>query len=142
CPVHGGGDFIGPIFLRYLQRESNGYLLIGTSFAVVATLSRQIALCLAFAFGVTLWLKHGFQRRSIICVVFPSTICVVLLALLLMYLEITVKPSPNERMDVFWAIISQPKRIPARVISAIWNNWGKLMYLEWFLSPLLLPSIS
>lgn len=142
CPVHGGGDFIGPIFLRYLQRESNVDLLIGTSFAVVATLSRQIALCLPFAFGVTLWLKHGFQRRSIICAVFPSTICVVFLAVLLMYLEITGKPSPNERMDVFWAIISQPKRIPARVISAIWNSWGALMYLGWFLSPLLVPSIS
>jgi len=130
-------------FVRHLQRESDVDLLIGTAFAVIATLSRQVALCLPFALGVTLLLKHGFQRRWIIRAVLPLITCLVVLVVFLLWLKITGKPpASNMHMKILWDVVTHPKQVPVAVIFVIWSSWGMLLYLGWFLSPLILPAIS
>ena len=128
-------------FVRHLQRGSDADLLVGTIFAVIATLSRQMALCLPFAFGVTLWLKHGFQGRSIIRAIFPLIVCMVFLAAFLLWQKITGKPpTSNVRTDLLWAFITHPKQIRMAMIFVSWSSWGMLLYLGLFLSPLILPA--
>ena len=128
-------------FVRHLQRGSDADLLVGTIFAVIATLSRQMALCLPFAFGVTLWLKHGFQGRSIIRAIFPLIVCMVILAAFLLWQKITGRPpTSNVRTDLLWAFITHPKQIRMAMIFVSWSSWGMLLYLGLFLSPLILPA--
>ena len=126
-------------FIRHLQRGTRTDLLIGTAFAVAATLSRQMGLCLPLAFGVTLWFKHGFQRRWVIRAVLPLTICIVILAAFQYWLKVTGKTPPNTmRTERLWAVLANPVRIPLNVA---YFGWSMLMYLGWFLLPVTLPAV-
>jgi hypothetical protein len=125
-------------FVRHLQSESATDLLIATAFAVAATLSRQMGLCLPFAFGITLWLKHGFQKRSMIRAVLPALVCIISLAAFQYWLKATGKPPPNTmRTERLWAVLHNPIRIPLNVA---YFGWSMLMYLGWFLLPITLPA--
>lgn len=126
-------------FVRYLQRESATALVIASAFALAATLSRQMGLCLPLAFGVTLWLKHGFQKRSMIRAVLPALVCIISLAAFQYWLKATGKPPPNTmRTDRLWAVLHNPIRIPLNVA---YFGWSMLMYLGWFLLPVTLPAV-
>ena len=126
-------------FVRHLQKGADADLLIGTAFALAATLSRQMGLCLPFAFGVTLVLKHGLQRRWLIRAVLPSIVCLVILAAFQHWLKVAGKlPANNMRTERLWAVLANPIRIPLNVA---YYGWSMLMYLGWFLLPLTLPAI-
>jgi hypothetical protein len=126
-------------FVRHFQNGSDADVLIGTVFALIATLSRQVGLCLPFAFGVTLWLKHGFQRRWLIRAVVPFIVCAAMLAAFQLWMKVTGKsPSNNIRSDRLWAVLSTPQKIP---LNLAYYGWGMLMYLGWFLLPLTLPAL-
>lgn len=126
-------------FVRHLRSDATPDLLIATAFALAATLSRQMGLCLPLAFGVTLWLKHGFQKRALIRAVLPALVCVVGLAAFQYWLQATGKPPPNTmRTDRLWAVLHHPLRIPLNVA---YFGWSMLMYLGWFLLPVTLPAV-
>jgi hypothetical protein len=132
-------------FVRHLQGGSDTDLVIGTIVAVISTLSRQIALCLPFALGVTLLLKHGFQGRWIIRAVLPLISCIVLLAVFVLWLKTTGKfPAVGLRREHTLAtLLTHPKQLPVvAVIFVSWSCWSMLLYLGWFLSPLIFLTIS
>ena len=126
-------------FVRHLQREGLADLLLATAFAIAATLSRQMGLCLPFAFGVTLWLKHGFQKPALIRAVLPALVCLICLMGFQYWLKATGKPPPNTmRTDRLVAALHNPVRIPLNVV---YFGWSMLLYLGWFLLPVTLPAI-
>ena len=126
-------------FVRHLQKESDADLLIGTAFALAATLSRQMGLCLPLAFGVTLCLQHGLSRQWMIRAALPAIVCIVTLVTFQYWLKVTGKIPPNTlRTERLWAVLSDPMRIPLNVA---YFGWSMLMYLGCFLLPITLPAI-
>lgn len=126
-------------FVRHLQKGSDVDLWVGTGFAIAATLSRQMGLCLPLAFGVTLLIKHGLQKRWMMRAVLPSIVCFVILAAFQHWLKISGKTPANEmRTERLWAVLANPTRIPLNVV---YYGWGMLMYLGWFLLPVTVPAV-
>ncbi len=122
-------------FVRNLQSESKRDLIYATGFAVLAVLSRQMGLCLPVAFGIALWLKFGFQKGQLGRMILPMVVCLGVLIAFQYWLKATGKaPANTMRTERLWAVLGDPLRIP---INVAYYGWSMLMYLGWFLAPLL-----
>jgi 4-amino-4-deoxy-L-arabinose transferase-like glycosyltransferase len=126
-------------FVRHLQKGANADLVIATAFALGATLSRQMGLCLPAAFGLTLWLKQGFQWRGMIRAVLPALACLGALAAFQYWLKVTDQlPALSIQKVRLMAVLTNPLRIPMNVA---YFGWSMLMYVGWFLLPVTLPAV-
>lgn len=123
-------------FIRHLKSESRLDLGIATAIAVAATLSRQMGLCLPLAFGITLWLKHGLQKRSLLRMALPLVVCVAGLMIFQFWLKTTgAVPANTLRTGRLWAVLGDPLKV---LVNVAYYGWGMLMYLGWFVAPVIL----
>lgn len=123
-------------FVRHLQKDLKSDLLIATAFALVATLARQIGLFLPAAFGLTLLIKHGWDRHRLIRISLPLLICLLAHISFRYWLKVAEKvPSDTNMLDRLCAALTNPVRIPVNIT---YYSWNMLMYLGWFLLPLIL----
>jgi 4-amino-4-deoxy-L-arabinose transferase-like glycosyltransferase len=76
-------------FVRYIQTSSSSDLLLATLLVATATLCRQLGICVPFAFGTALLIKHGFARRWVLVAVTPFAVSLGSLAALHLWLTIT-----------------------------------------------------
>lgn len=63
-------------FARSLKSGSDLQMFIGTLFAVAATLSRQIALCVPLAFALSVLARSPLTARAMLRAAFPLILCV------------------------------------------------------------------
>lgn len=61
-------------WLRYARTQSTATFALGTSFAVIATLQRQLGLALPLAFGCALFASQGISRRTLRTTLVPLAI--------------------------------------------------------------------
>jgi hypothetical protein len=132
--------FSALFFIRHLQKQNGIDLVLATTFALAATLSRQMGLCVPFAFGVALCLKHRLQRCCLFRAFIPALTCFIALVAYQYWLKATGKPPPNNiRTERLWAALSNPRKVP---INLVYYGWCMLMYLGWFLLPVVVLTIS
>lgn len=74
---------------RHLTSGSGPALVIGTSLALAATLSRQLGLFIPLAFAISLPLKRGASVRSVVIAVAPLAVCCTALLILQYWLHET-----------------------------------------------------
>lgn len=126
-------------YLRHLQQEKPSDLLIATAFAVFATLSRQIGMCLPVGFGIALLLLRGWNVRAIIRASIPLLTCLLAHIVFRLWLRMADKTPPDSNMHArLWIALTHPLRWPVNVV---YYGWNMLMYLGWFLLPLTLPAM-
>jgi hypothetical protein len=128
-------------FVRELQQRSNTALLLGTLFAVLATLSRQMGLCLPLAYAASMWLRHGFDWRRLLRAALPVFACVVILAGFQHWVHVAgntpVLNNQNQQRR-FAAVLTDPI---AMFVNVFYFGWSMLMYLGLFLLPMMLPQL-
>lgn len=61
-------------FMRGMKRESNLELLIGTLFACLAALTRQIGVIITLSFGFAYIVKNGISKRSLVKASLPAVL--------------------------------------------------------------------
>jgi len=127
-------------YAQFLQSERKTDLILATALAGLATLARQMGLCLPIAFGVMIWMRHGVQSRWLMRMVLPAAVCICLLLGFQYWLKLSGHaPANTMRTERLWAVFDDPLKIP---INLAYYGWGMLMYLGWFLSPVLVLGIS
>lgn len=121
-------------YVRYLKQEGWTNLWLGTLFALIATLSRQMGLCLPIGFGVALWLKHGLAKERLGRALLPLLLCVGAHIILQYWLRAAGKtPTETIMAERLWKSVTHPLKLP---INVAYYGWSMLMYLGWFLLPL------
>jgi hypothetical protein len=126
-------------FVRHLQKESKLDLCLATTLAVLATLSRQMGLCLPLAFGLTIWLKHGLARRWLLRMILPAVTCAGVLFAFQFLLKVADRtPANTLRTERLWTVLNDPLKIP---VNLAYYGWGMLMYLGWFVAPVILMAV-
>ena len=125
-------------FVRYLQNEDHADLVLATVFTIAATLCRQLGLCLPLAFAMSFFLKQKRQKSSILPAVLPLITTSCILVAFQLWLKLTGRlPTINIQRGRLLTIISHPIRAP---INVAYFGWAMLMYLGWFLLPVLVLS--
>jgi hypothetical protein len=133
--------FAAIFFARSLSTGSNFALLIGTSLAVAATLSRQLGLSVPLGFALTLILTRGFARRNLLRAAIPPALCVGAFLFFHHWLAAT------GRLPVMYGaqtkellhVLGRPQTL---VRSLAKNACDSLFYLGWFLLPVLILTVA
>lgn len=128
---------IAAVFLvRNLKTDSKVALLLGTMFAVAATLSRQLAISLPLAFSIASILKNGTPKRLILRALIPLICCVGALLVFHQWLAATNRlPALYGSMNrMLLTSLANPKTI----IAFACNAYVALLYLGCFLLPILI----
>ena len=125
-------------YIKTLQNSLYIYFILGTLFAIIALLDRQIALFIPIAFSITNIIRYGLNVK----ILFQSFISVALMLLVLIgfnhWLELT-----NYTPKLYGLQINQLTNILNNSIFVILkliinNTFIIIMYIGLFLSPLLL----
>jgi len=124
------------LFVRFLRHGSQVELLTGTLLAVAATMARQSALAVPIAFGIILVVRRGLTVRNIARAAAPAAIC---LAALCAYQEWL---AATGRLPALYAVQIQDlaqRLVHGRANMPVFADCAHdaLLYLGWFLSPLL-----
>ena len=121
-------------FVRFLQKGSDRDLLIGTAFAVAATLCRQLGLFVPLGFGATLLLTRGFQKRWLLRAFIPAVVSISVLAAFQHWLAATGRLPAlyYDKSGKLLSVLSHPLRLP---LNFAYYGWSILMYLGCFLLP-------
>lgn len=125
------------VFLaRNLRTGSNLCLLIGTAIAVAATLSRQVAVAIPFAFAVTAILTRRFAIQNCLRAVIPLFLCLSALLIFNQWLETSGRLPANYsfQTEELLDLSGHPKRL---VLSMARNTFTMMLYLGLFLLPVL-----
>ncbi len=124
-------------FARNLRTSSNVEFTVATILAVVATLSRQLALSIPLAFAVTLVVTQKISRQNILRAVIPVISSVTALLILEHWLSVTGRmPSIyHARTSVLFSVLADPGRLISTLAD---NTFTCLIYLGVFLLPILL----
>jgi len=144
---------LAAVFLaRNLRSGSNVDLFLGTALAVAATLSRQLALAVPLAFGVSLVLIGGLSRHNVLRAAVPPLACFALLVLVEGWLAqsdrlpssalFVGKESPYVRMENLKNIVDNSAaqivdKVQRRIVSLTKNAYVGFLYLGLFLIPVL-----
>jgi 4-amino-4-deoxy-L-arabinose transferase-like glycosyltransferase len=135
--------FAAIFFLRSLKGGSNLDFFIGTTLAVAATLSRQLGLAVPLAFGVALILKRGMRIGNIVRAAIPPTLCIGALFGFQHWLAATGRVPGHyfDENNALLGVLIDPD--PGRLIRVLANDtYVVLLYLGWFLSPVLLFALA
>jgi len=130
-------------FLRSLRTGSDIDLLLGTTLAVAATLCRQLGVSVPLAFAVSLLLKRGVTSRYVMRAVIPSAVCIGSLFAFGQWLAVTGRLPElyYTHLETMLHMLTNPKMLITEFAT---RTCVDLLYLGWFLSPLLifaLPNI-
>ncbi len=124
------------VFLvRTLKGGSRLDWLAGTALGVVATLSRQLGLCIPIAFGATLLLARGVTGRVLLRALVPVAACLAALFGLEAWLTASGRLPPLYHASVDKLLASPPG--PRTLVAFFGKTDISLLYLGWFLLPLL-----
>jgi hypothetical protein len=129
---------VAALFLvRSLKTEATLDLLVGTTVAVAATLSRQLGMAVPLAFAVTLILKGGIRAKNLIRAVLPAALCLGALYGFQHWLKASGRLPAlyYAKNDDLLNVLLNPDWF-FRVVSG--NAYVVLLYLGLFLSPVLL----
>jgi hypothetical protein len=145
---------VAAVFLaRSLRSGSNFDLTVGTAFAVAGTLSRQLALAVPLAFAVSLILARGFTKDTVLRAVTPAVVCLSILVVVQAWLAkgghlssqalFIGKDSPYLSLNSMQRILDDPAaqivaRVGHRIISVTKNTYVGVLYLGFFLLPVLI----
>jgi hypothetical protein len=126
-------------FARSLRSGSNFEALMGTALALAATLSRQLALCIPLAFAVTLFLRGGATRRTVLHGVIPLTVCAAALFAFDHWLAATgrVPIDYHAKTNELLQVLKEPRPFTRHLLG---NAFDALIYLGLFLLPFLVLS--
>ena len=124
-------------FLRSLRGDSDFDWLLGMVLAIAATLCRQLGVALPLAFAISLLLRRGVAFRYAMRAVFPPIACIGALFGLQHWLAAT------GRLPALYGSSTETLLIAVThlkwfVTHPLINTIQCLLYLGWFLSPLLL----
>lgn len=124
-------------FARSLRKGSDLDLLIGTTLAVAATLSRQLAISVPLAFAISLIVTRGFTKRDSLRAAIPLIICLGALLVYQQWLEGNglLPALYYARTEDLLHVFRNPKQL---VLSLPINTFKGLLYLGWFLLPVLI----
>lgn len=127
--------FASICFVRNLKNDSNLAFLVGTIFAIAATLSRQSALSVPVAFAIASTLKNGVSFRNILRAATPFVCCVSVLLVFQQWLATTGRTPAlyGTKFDNLYHALTNLKAIPIAK-----QVYIALLYLGWFLLPILL----
>jgi hypothetical protein len=126
------------IFLfRNLKTGSDRDFVIGLLITVAATLSRQLALAIPLGYGVALFLREGFSRRTVLRAVGPTLICASCLVVYQHWLAANGQLSSmySFKTNQLLTILSHPSWLP-RICELTLYTF--LMYLGLFNFPVLM----
>ena len=128
-------------FARNLRTGSDRDFLIGTTLSVGASLSRQLAISVPFAFAVSSILSRGFQNRNILRAAIPLAICLGAQLVFQQWLAATGRlPALYHAMaENLLKVLADPKTL---VWSVAQNTYVGLLYLGWFLLPVLIFAVA
>lgn len=124
------------VFVRNLNTGSDQTLYLGTSLALAATLTRQLAICVPLAFAVSSILKTGFGKREILRASLPAIVCIGALIAFQLWLAATgrLPACYAAQNDKLFHSLSNPKAI--LIVAA--NAFPALLYVGLFLMPVLI----
>ena len=133
--------FAAIFFARSLSTGSDLALLIGTTLAVAATLSRQLGLSVPLGYAVSLILTRGFTKRNLLCAAFPPALCLGAFLFFHHWLAAT------SRLPVMYG--TQTKELlhalgrPQTLVRSLAKNaFDSLFYLGWFMLPVLILTLA
>ncbi len=132
--------FSALFLVKYLRDGADFDLVTGTVFAVLATLSRQLALAVPLAFAAALILKEGFKGRILCRALAPVVVTAGLLAGFQHWMAATGRLSAlySEKSHELANAISHPL---ATAPYFAFNVYASLVYLGLFLFPVLLCAL-
>jgi hypothetical protein len=124
-------------FARTLRSDSNLDLLIGTTLAVAATLSRQLAIAIPLAFGLSLLLTRRFTIQNMLRAAIAPTVAVGALLVFQKWLELSGRMPPiyQARTEGLVGLVSRPRALTPLLVT---NAHLGLLYLGLFLLPVLI----
>jgi hypothetical protein len=124
-------------FARTLRSDSNLDLLIGTTLAVAATLSRQLAIAIPLAFGLSLLLTRRFTVQNMLRAAIAPTVAVGALLVFQKWLEVSgrMRPIYYARTEGLVGLVSRPRSLTPLLVT---NAHLGLLYLGLFLLPVLI----
>src|SRR4029077_19925068 len=124
-------------FARTLRSDSNFHLLIGTTLAVAATLSRQLAIAIPLAFGLSLLLTRRLTLRNPLRAAISPAVAVGALFVFQKWLELSGRMPPiyHARTGGLVCLVSRTKALAPLLVT---NAHLGLLYLGLFLLPVLI----
>jgi 4-amino-4-deoxy-L-arabinose transferase-like glycosyltransferase len=128
--------------VRNLRSASDLDLLIGTTLAVAATLSRQMAISIPMAFAVTLVLKRGMTRRNMLRAATPLVLCLGTLLVFWQWLSargFRLGTGAVNNVRELPQMLTKPHEL---IFSFVQNTYVALLYLGWFLMPVLVFAVA
>jgi 4-amino-4-deoxy-L-arabinose transferase-like glycosyltransferase len=128
-------------FARNLRTDSDHDLCIGTALAVAATLSRQLAISVPVAFGLSMILRRGLTRRSGLRIVMPLCLCVIFLIIFQQWLTVTGPPpiQYKAKNDELFAALREYGTLLRHLVK---HSLVTMLYLGLFLMPILLSFVT
>ena len=127
-------------FARNLRTDSYLDLLIGSTLAIAATLSRQLAISVPLAFAVSSILTRGFRNRNLLRAAIPLALC--LGALLVFQQWLTVGGRLPALYDAKTKGLLDTLTDPEVLSLVVNNTYVGLLYLGLFLLPVLIFSLA
>jgi len=127
-------------FVRNLRTGSGLAFLLGTVLAVAATLSRQLAISVPVAFAISFILKRGIGLRNIVRAAIPPALCIGALLAFQQWLAATDRlpvPYVLKNYQFFHALTK-----PGTILVFAKNAYVALLYLGWFLMPVLIFALA
>ena len=121
-------------FTRSLLRDSAADAAWGTLVALVATLSRQLAVSIPIAFGVALLLRPKGSRGSVFRAVIPTAVCIVGFLTFRHWMSQGIQSAPL--LDARTAeLFDSLRHLDSLLVSFLGNVFALSLYLGLFLLP-------
>jgi len=129
--------FAALFFVRSLRSRSVRDLVIGTGLAALATLSRQLAICLPLGFGISWVVMHGLKRSNMLRAIMPPLVCCGALYAYQQWLTRSGRLPAlyYVKLDGLLDTLTSPKLL---FLSVTKNVFVAALYLGLFMLPLLL----
>ncbi len=127
-------------FFRDIKTDSTLCFIIGTIFALAATLCRQLGLGLPLGFALFLLLMRGVNHRSLPRAIIPFALCVGTLLIFQHWLEATGRLSRyyfENTTGLFSTLLDPPNLLP----SLATHIGIATLYLGWFLLPVIILAL-
>jgi len=122
-------------FLRNLRNDSNSALILGTTLAVAATLTRQLGIALPMAFAISYIMRRGATARNLARAVIAPLLCIASLITFQYWLAATGR-LPLLYHD-FTRDLIHSFTTPETIVAFAENFYAALCYLGCFLLPVL-----
>ena len=124
-------------YIRFIRTRCDRWLVVGTVLAIVATLSRQIAIAIPIALAFTLIWSDGLRRTTWSRILLPSTAAILAFVTLELFLWVNgTLPEPQKSASTSLLLILYS---PFQTIrSMIGQGSIMVLYFGWFLLPVLL----